>query len=889
MSNEIQDNFDNCLFREPPFCAAACPFGYNVVEFIERVNKGNYASAFRLYRDAVVFPRIVAALCPEPCKGVCPRLEVDAPIDLKFIEQSVIDLTDDTSPNNYNLPARGKSVAVIGSNLGGLGCALRLAASKYNVEIFEEDCIIGSGVRKLVGDELFEREITEQFKFENVAFHTDSEISVADALETRGFDAVYETQKTIDEITALAHGLAVAKEIDVYIRTGELNGRSEAIWSGAPVAEEIGRSETKTVLHNLRSRAASDKKLADAFRAEDNITGISYKYEVAGIESFPGQATSDYLNTRNSDASILLDSASVRLCENRHSAQVPKGTQSQNPVDSIDPATSLRFAQDDNGVFTQTDVSLDSVVQSVKIEAARCLRCRCDACRILCDLTDYYGKWPQRIRDEVFATTLPGSAEVKATPAKRMISTCNLCGVCADVCPVDIDMGALMLDGRRSMHRQEKAPWAFHDFWLRDMKHANGDEANLARMPDSAKTANAEYRGAYDDDVSPQKETHRNMAFFPGCQLCAEDPELVLGTYAGLSSLLPDTGILTRCCGAPAEWSGNEAEHKKSLEEFTRDWISAGEPLLLAACPTCVRELKEYLPQIPVITVYEKLDELLAADTFRETAAQTLKQKFKTWAVFDPCSAGHSPELKSAVRNLALRAGVNLEPLQIQNEIARCCGYGGQPGVANPAYAKFVAKKRVSESDLPYITYCVNCRESFLREGKQAAHILELLFSRNSILNTEEQVRDETDAHLTDSRSCVATPTVSQRRANRVMLKKKLLELYWREEMIIQKKGYDFDLVIPEALSKKLDSAKILEEEIYDVVDFARRTKRFIIDEESGAKSAYHKIGNMTYWVTFIEDPQVETKLTLINAYSHRMSINLEPVWNGVKVNAEEE
>jgi hypothetical protein len=157
------------------------------------------------------------------------------------------------------------------------------------------------------------------------------------------------------------------------------------------------------------------------------------------------------------------------------------------------------------------------------------------------------------------------------------------------------------------------------------------------------------------------------------------------------------------------------------------------------------------------------------------------------------------------------------------------------------------------------------------------------------VINKEARAQDEKGVHLTASRSRASAPTVSQRRANRVMLKKKLLELYWREEMILQKKSYDFDLVISDALSKKLDSAKILEEEIYDAVDFARRTKRFVINEESGAKSAYYKIGNMTYWVTFIEDPQVETKLTLINAYSHRMSIDLEPVWNGVKVNAEEE
>ena len=60
----------------------------------------------------------------------------------------------------------------------------------------------------------------------------------------------------------------------------------------------------------------------------------------------------------------------------------------------------------------------------------RCLECRCDFCRSYCDLTDFYNKWPLRIRDEILATTLPGSADVKATPAKRLLSTCNQCGLC---------------------------------------------------------------------------------------------------------------------------------------------------------------------------------------------------------------------------------------------------------------------------------------------------------------------------------------------------------------------------------------------------------------------------------------------------------------------------
>lgn len=99
-----------------------------------------------------------------------------------------------------------------------------------------------------------------------------------------------------------------------------------------------------------------------------------------------------------------------------------------------------------------------------------------------CDLCDFSGKWPLRIKDEVIATTLEGKTELKATPARRLMSLCNQCGLCSEVCPEEIDMDRLFMVGRQKMFRQGKMPWAFHDFFIRDMKQAN-EEASLVRKP----------------------------------------------------------------------------------------------------------------------------------------------------------------------------------------------------------------------------------------------------------------------------------------------------------------------------------------------------------------------------------------------------------------------
>jgi len=491
-------------------------------------------------------------------------------------------------------------------------------------------------------------------------------------------------------------------------------------------------------------------------------------------------------------------------------------------------------------------------------EAARCLECQCDFCRTYCDLTNFFHKWPLRIRDEILATTLPGAADIKATPAKRLMSTCSQCGLCKETCPEAIDLGGLILAGRKSMHRQKKAPWVFHDFWLRDMDFANSDQAAVTRMP-----KNEGPSGSNDGPSGRDENTKELYAFFPGCQLGANDPELVEKTYDYLLSKNADTGLLLRCCGAPVEWSGDEEKHQKEIAEIRKLWTELGKPVLILACPTCEKKFKTYMVDIPVVSLYEKMAEW-GVDAPSTSAAD--QNKGRRYSVFDPCAARHESEMKEAVRKLAERAGCSLEPLPENDAFARCCGYGGQTGIANPDYTEFVTQKRISESPNAYITYCINCRDIFMDAGKEALHILDLI--------------------LGDGKATEKLATVSERRENRMKLKERLLKRYWGEKMEEQKKKCDIKVNISSDLAQKLNRQKILEEDIIDVIDFCQNSGRRVYHPESRIYSGYREEGFMTYWVEYKETTE-EGTIELINAYSHRMKIELEAVWNGLKTDLE--
>jgi Fe-S oxidoreductase len=495
-------------------------------------------------------------------------------------------------------------------------------------------------------------------------------------------------------------------------------------------------------------------------------------------------------------------------------------------------------------------------------EAARCKECRCDFCRTYCDLTAYFNKWPLRIRDEIMATTLPGSAEVKATPAKRLLSTCNQCGLCKETCPEDIDLGGLILAGRKSMHRQKKAPWVFHDFWQRDMDFANSDEAAVVR---TAAGAVVQCAGADVVDADAGTETAagvdaaRRYAFFPGCQLGASDPESVEAAYAYLVNKRPDTGLLLRCCGAPVEWSGDEEGHRAEIETIGAQWEALGRPTLILACPACMKKFKRYMRDIPVTSLYEIMAEW--------GVERPISKLFDSCAVFDACAARHEENMKAAVRLLARQAGYRLAPLPRNDAHARCCGYGGQPGIANPGYADFVARERIGESDAPYITYCVNCRDIFVKAGKEAVHILELLFGRGE-------------------RAIPRLATVSERRENRIRLKRTLLKRFWKETPDEAENRSEIRLTIPPALSQKLDRERILYADLVEVIAFCERTGRRIRLPERDVYSGYREVGLMTYWVEYRKRDE-EGAYELVNAYAHRIRIELENVWNGRRTEAD--
>jgi len=778
--DDYLENFKNCLQKEIPYCAGECPFNFDILEFIRKMKKGRFEAAYRLYCNAVGFPGIVAEICPQPCKAVCPRKDVDQGIELGMLEKACVDSADNIEPVEYNLPAKKHRIAIVGAGISGLACALRLCLKKYEVDVYESSGRIGGQYWELLPEKIFMQDIERQFMHTKYTLFLNCRICDRQELLGKGYAAVFvATGQGGDDL-----GLLGARGIDETAPVVKLDSLTWFLGGGL-----LGQAPIDALAEGLTMGTTIDN------------------YIKAGVlpSSFRAKQTA-----------ICLDRVKLEY------------------IAPVAPSMEGRFSQDE-----------------ARLEASRCIECQCDFCRTYCDLTTFYNKWPLRIRDEIAATILPGTSEVKATPAKRLLSTCNQCGLCRKTCPQEIDLERLILEGRKSMHRQEKVPWAFYDFWIKDMHFANGPSAALFKN-----SATEQAEGAVQEG-----EGGIAYAFFPGCQLGASNPDLVEQIYAQLLTKHSDTGIILRCCAAPAEWSGDEALLQQELTEIRRQWESMGKPILIMACPTCIKKFQHFLPEVLITSLYEVLLEWHCLPQHQVELNLEMKA-----AVFDPCAAIQRPQMRQAVRELALSAGFVLDPLPGNDAWPHCCGFGGQPAIANPAFAEYVATKRIQESEAMYITYCSNCQDVFRDAGKRTLHILDIMVGNYS-----------SDATL---------PTVTQRRENRRYLKKLLLKKYWGEDMEVEKSAITINLQIPLELKEKISHLKILEEDILQVVDFCQRTKRRVFNTVTGIFSGYQEVGYMTYWVEYKELAGSDV-VELVNVYAHRIKIDLEAVWNGSKTEAD--
>lgn len=748
LSKDMDKFVKDCCSGEKPPCRCACPLDLDIVALNTKLQKGNFNSAYTMYRDKVLFPGIVSRICDQPCCSACVRKGIDDSIAMSKLEKAIVEYTRSTMPVKYNIPKKNKKIAILGAGLCGLSCTIKLASHGYDVSIFEKSDRVGGRLWGLLSPEIFIAEIENQMQYLNYDLKLYTEVETIGELKD-DFDAV-------------------------LIATGK-DGESFGMLEGLD-RDSLGSSQEGIFL-------------AGSLLGTTPMQSIEQGIRVA-------RAIESYLQTKRMHVMMGIDlDKTSRLRMDTGKIEPLKGVKAEN--------------------YTREEAVL---------EAKRCLKCDCKDCLDACDMMKWYKKMPKSIVSDVRRSfNSVESLQPGVAGSTRVLSSCNDCGLCGTVCSENIDMGDFLLEARRIMHREGSLPPAFHDFWIRDMKFSESEKAYVA------KNAPGYQKSAY--------------VFFPGCQLGASDPAYVEKSYAYLLEKVPPTGIVLGCCGAPAEWAGDEDLTKETTGRLLRQWEDMGKPAFILACPTCNKMLIKYLPQIERISLYD----------FIKTKGMPANHIMgsSTVSVFDPCSSRYDESMQKSVRELVLKAGFAIDELPYRGKTAQCCGYGGHIYTANPALAKDIAEKRVELGPNPYITYCTNCRDIFADRNKPCRHVLDVLFNINDELRKP--------------------PSLTERRNNRVTLKAALLKNIWHEdyEEAPQKPA----IFISPELMDKLNRQLIVEDDIRDTIKYCESSGNKIFNPEQDYYIGHQRQGIFTYWVIYRAE---NDGYRIINAYCHRLNIEGE-------------
>ncbi|MCR5135838.1 MAG: 4Fe-4S dicluster domain-containing protein [Oscillospiraceae bacterium] len=448
-------------------------------------------------------------------------------------------------------------------------------------------------------------------------------------------------------------------------------------------------------------------------------------------------------------------------------------------------------------------------------EAGRCIQCHCEECLRSCAYLKHYRKHPGLLAKEIYNNTqiIMGDHQLN-----KPMNSCSLCGQCTVVCPNGFDMAHVCHLARQNMVSTDKMPLAPHEFALLDMLFSNGD-AFLARP-------------------QPGFEACRYV-FFPGCQASAIAPATVRAAYEDLCSRL-DGGValMLGCCGAICDWAGRYEMQDQTVEFLNRELNKLGNPIIIAGCPSCRKELCGHT-SLSVCGIWDILNEI--------GLPKGTEKLNRPMALHDSCGARGDARTQESIRRLAQGLGVELIETPYSGDRSPCCGYGGLTAYANPEVAGEMTDSCLERSDAAYLSYCMACRDRFARQGRESRHLLELVYG--------------TDAG--------APPDISEKRWNRLTLKKELLQELWGEDCMEDK--LDFELNYTQDARRMMDERMILTDDVIAVLSDYRVSGEAVLDEESGLLVARRRVGNATFWVGFTQEG--ENAYLVHRAYSHRMQV----------------
>ena len=356
------------------------------------------------------------------------------------------------------------------------------------------------------------------------------------------------------------------------------------------------------------------------------------------------------------------------------------------------------------------EVALGYTKEEAEREAARCRQCECKLCMKECIMLNDYTECPKSL----FKKYLEEGYE----NLDHMIAySCNECSQCTLKCPKEFNMKGIFTALKE------------------DYAEKNNGLVPLEILKESDRTQEKECGDEYCTRVDgslqkkevPKKQKTKYV-FVPGCTVSAYSPKGVENIVKYLKECLghENVGALLQCCGKVTRFIGEtekfEERNKKAIDILD----DMGAEVIITVCPSCYKVFKETAKNQKVIAYWDLMKNLIGIP---ETARGIGIGSDVVFNIHDSCVTRDETSHHESVRWVLDELGYNWTEIERNGKNTRCCGVGGMVCSSNPELYERVYTRRANDFDQHNIvTYCGSCRGTMQAAGKDAVHILDLLF-----------------------------------------------------------------------------------------------------------------------------------------------------------------
>lgn len=357
------------------------------------------------------------------------------------------------------------------------------------------------------------------------------------------------------------------------------------------------------------------------------------------------------------------------------------------------------------------EVALGYTKEEAEKEADRCRQCECKLCMKECIMLNDYTECPKSLFRKYLEE---GYEEID-----RMIAySCNECSQCTLKCPNEFDL--------KSVFKALKEAYA----------EENQGLVPLEILKDSDRTQEKECGDEYCTrvDGGVQKKTEEQQkkktkyVFVPGCTVSAYSPEGVENVVKHLKDCLGDenVGALLQCCGKVTRFIGENEKFEERNKKAIDILDDMGAEVIITVCPSCYKVFKETAKNQRVIAYWDLMKNLIGIP---ETAKGIGKGSDVVFNIHDSCVTRDEISHHESVRWILDEMGYGWTEIERNGKNTRCCGVGGMVCSSNTELYERVYTRRANDFNQNHIvTYCGSCRGTMQTAGKDAVHILDLLF-----------------------------------------------------------------------------------------------------------------------------------------------------------------